>query len=590
MYRQFWERMTARGLLGVAVALIAAAGLLLGGVGVAGAQTPANFFTTTAVPAGGTLKLSTTGNVTISNVSPISGCPATGIGTNAVTYSCTASSSGVPFGTQIVESFAGTPSSGTYTETITYNANGPAAANPGATTSTAVNGSCTAPSASPGTSTCGSSTTTTTVSGGTLTLAVTGATGQTVQITSAPNSLGNCPLTTAYPTGISATGGTESVTYTCGAGQTIPVMSNLPSLLSVNTTGAAGTQPTEVTTQNANAPVAGTQEIPSPTTATQTFGSAAMPSIAQISPSSGASGTTVTLTGTNLTGATAVNFGTTAGTNLQCNSAGTSCTVTAPNLPSGTAVNVSVVTSSGTSNAFTFSYVTTPVTNVQIVNAPTTGTVGQSVTFSAATAVPGSTGATISSYSWNFGDGGMATGQTVTHVYNTASTYTVTLTVTDSNGATGTATTTITISPSTPPTQPGITVTYPAGWNLVAGPTGTVITGNIGPLYTYQANDTAYEVIPSGTPLQSGQGYWAYFNAPTTVTIPLAASNTMTVSIPSSHFIMIGNATNKTVTVSGADVVYTYTTSAGYQATTTLQPGQGAWAFSYNGGTLTLTP
>lgn len=51
----------------------------------------------------------------------------------------------------------------------------------------------------------------------------------------------------------------------------------------------------------------------------------------------------------------------------------------------------------------------------------------------------------IASYEWDFGDGSTATGQTVTHTFNTDDRYTVTLTVTDDAGATATDTTTVTV-------------------------------------------------------------------------------------------------------------------------------------------------
>jgi len=75
---------------------------------------------------------------------------------------------------------------------------------------------------------------------------------------------------------------------------------------------------------------------------------------------------------------------------------------------------------------------------------PASGTAPLAVTFSSA----GSSDpdGTIASYSWSFGDGGKATGATVSHTYTTAGTYTATLVVTDNGGLTGNATVTVTVS------------------------------------------------------------------------------------------------------------------------------------------------
>lgn len=228
-----------------------------------------------------------------------------------------------------------------------------------------------------------------------------------------------------------------------------------------------------------------------------------------------------------------------------------------------------------------------PPANVQIVNAATTGTVGQSVSFLAATATAQNTGASIASYSWSWGDGGTGVGQTASHVYSAAGTYTVTLTVTDTTGASANASSSITIAS---PLPPGITVNLPTGWNLVGGPNGAIVTGNSGPLYTFQAGDAAYEVIQSGTPLRAGFGYWAYLPTGGTITLPTANPQVVNTALPASQNIMIGNPGNSTATVSGSDSVVIFDPVANkYVPTTTLAPGQGAWATSSGGGTATIT-
>ncbi len=82
-------------------------------------------------------------------------------------------------------------------------------------------------------------------------------------------------------------------------------------------------------------------------------GSSTAPSLTNISPSSGSSGTTVALTGTNLTGTTAVKFGSNAASSFTVVSA-TEVTAVAPS-GSGT-VSVTVTTPDGTSNGVSFSY------------------------------------------------------------------------------------------------------------------------------------------------------------------------------------------------------------------------------------------
>ncbi len=79
-------------------------------------------------------------------------------------------------------------------------------------------------------------------------------------------------------------------------------------------------------------------------------------------------------------------------------------------------------------------------------NGPYSGTANGSIAFSSA----GSTDSdgTITSYSWNFGDGASSTQANPSHSYASAGNYTATLTVTDDKGATGSATATVTVNAS----------------------------------------------------------------------------------------------------------------------------------------------
>ena len=139
----------------------------------------------------------------------------------------------------------------------------------------------------------------------------------------------------------------------------------------------------------------------------------------------------------------------------------------------------------------------------------------------------------------------------------------------------------------------GQTVTYNAGWNLVAFPPGTDTTRVQGPLYTLQPGDTAYETVQPGGNTQSCVGYWAYF--PTTTRVALGAGDTASCSItvPAGQWAMLGNPSGAGGGgVSGAEAVYAYDPAGGYQSRlyAQLSPGQGAWVFSARGGTITITP
>jgi hypothetical protein len=113
----------------------------------------------------------------------------------------------------------------------------------------------------------------------------------------------------------------------------------------------------------------------------QSAPSAAAPTVTGLSPTSGASGggDTVTVSGTGFTGATAVNFGSVAATNLIVQN-DTQLTVTSP-LPSASGpVDVTVITPAGTSAISTadqFTYVVPPAAAPTVTGLnPTSGTLG----------------------------------------------------------------------------------------------------------------------------------------------------------------------------------------------------------------------
>ncbi|MEV4240505.1 IPT/TIG domain-containing protein [Nocardia sp. NPDC049737] len=98
------------------------------------------------------------------------------------------------------------------------------------------------------------------------------------------------------------------------------------------------------------------------------------PTLTSISPASGsaAGGTTVVLTGTNLTGATAVSFGGTPATSFTVNSS-TQITAMTPAHSAGT-VAVTVTTPGGTSNGVAFTYIAVPtLTSIAPTSGPPSG-------------------------------------------------------------------------------------------------------------------------------------------------------------------------------------------------------------------------
>ena len=158
---------------------------------------------------------------------------------------------------------------------------------------------------------------------------------------------------------------------------------------SLTVTSPAGTGTVDVTVTTPN----GTSAINAPSDQF-TYNAPALPTVTGVSPSNGlaAGGTSVTVSGTNLTGATAVDFGTAnPGTSISGVTA-TSLTVTSP-AGSGT-VDVTVTTPNGTSavNAPSDQFTYTPPPTVTVVN-PNNGPQGgtNTVTLTGSGFVSGST-------------------------------------------------------------------------------------------------------------------------------------------------------------------------------------------------------
>src|SRR5487761_1470220 len=86
----------------------------------------------------------------------------------------------------------------------------------------------------------------------------------------------------------------------------------------------------------------------------------------------------------------------------------------------------------------------------------------------------------------------------------------------------------------------GFSFTVPAGWNLLALPAGTNLSGVAGPLYTWQPGDTSYEVIQPSRGTKNGLGYWVYYPAPTKVTLAAGSMATMQLSMSAGQWAMLG--------------------------------------------------
>ncbi|MBX0295323.1 PKD domain-containing protein [Haloarcula nitratireducens] len=132
-------------------------------------------------------------------------------------------------------------------------------------------------------------------------------------------------------------------------------------------------------------------------------------------------------------------------------------TFTAPSVDSTTTLTfeVEVADGNGGTDTDTVSVTVDPVNEdpSASISGPTSAQVGEELTFDAVASDDGS----IASYEWDFDDGETASGQSVTHAFDSEGDYTVELTVTDDEGATTTATQTVSVSAAPAPANFQIT-------------------------------------------------------------------------------------------------------------------------------------
>lgn len=138
---------------------------------------------------------------------------------------------------------------------------------------------------------------------------------------------------------------------------------------------------------------------------------------------------------------------------------------------------------------------------------------GTAVSFTANASDPDGS---IESYEWDFGDESSATGSSVSHTYDEASSFSVRLTVTDDEGASGTATRTVDVQQQF--TRATITevrlVDFPfttdegAGWDFSSGPDPYYAAAEVGSNTNLATSPYYNDVAESDLPLPYSDTQW----------------------------------------------------------------------------------
>jgi PKD repeat protein len=257
------------------------------------------------------------------------------------------------------------------------------------------------------------------------------------------------------------------------------------------------------------------------------------------------------------------------------------------------------------------------------VSGPTTGTVGQSLTFDGAGSSDPN-GDTLT-YAWTFSDGpATAATSSVSHTFATAATHTVTLTVADGRGGTHSTSLNVTISPNQPPTA-AVNGPYVGmvGQILTFSSAGSSDPENGALTYSWAFGDGTTASVASPTHAYSTDGTFTVTltvrdsanlsaSASTTATISPAPPNQLpTISgttIPSNGFTMQNMVFNATASDPDGDVltyrwdfgdgspvqsgltagvIHQYASAGAYTVSLTVDDGRGGSASA--GGSITIS-
>ena len=427
---------------------------------------------------------------------------------------------------------------------------------------------------------------------------------------------------TAYSQTVSGSGGTAPYSFAVTSGA-------LPGGLSLNTsTGVLSGTPTANGVFNFTITATDSSTGTGPYTGSRAYslpvGAPAAPTVTNVSPTSGpaSGGTSVTITGTGFTGATAVSFGGAVASSFTVNSP-TQITATAPAGSAGT-VDITVTTPGGTSStssADQFTFIAAPaVTGVSPSSGPTAG--GTSVTITGT----GFTGATAVQFG-----GAAASSFTVvsaTQITATApagsGTVDITVTTTGGTSATGgadhltyvAAPSVTSASPTTGPASGGTSVTI-TGTGFT-GATAVSFGGSAASSFTVNNATQITATAPAGsgtvditvtttggTSATGGGDHFTYTNisiAPATLpaaTVGAAYSQTMTASggINPYSFAISAGSLPAGLSLNSSTGVLSGTPTAGgaFNFTITVTDhvaatGHQAYSLTVNAPTITLSP